>query len=151
LQERRDEYGAQTLARLLPGLLHPATRYVEALTLRQKVLAGFREAVFAKADVLHTPTMPMPAPTLAESDVRDRAGFMDYLAPFGHCTRPASYLGLPAISVPAGLTTRGLPCAFQLIGRPDDELTLLTFAHCYERATEAQRVPPIGAEKVDAR
>lgn len=151
LEERRGEYGAQTLARLLPGRLHPATRYVEALTFRQRLLAAFRETVFAQADVLHTPTMPMPPPTLAESDVRDREGFMDYLAPFGHCTRPASYLGLPAISVPAGFTAHGLPCGFQLIGRPDDELTLLRFAHCYERETRGARgIPPVCAEKAGA-
>ncbi len=151
LRERREEYGAQTLARLLPGLLYPATRYVEALTLRQKVLADFREAVFSRADALHTPTMPMLPPTVAESDVGDRAGFMTYLAPFGQCTRPASFLGLPAISVPAGLTRQGLPCGFQMIGRPFDEATLFTLAHAYERETRfARLLPPVCSETRDA-
>jgi aspartyl-tRNA(Asn)/glutamyl-tRNA(Gln) amidotransferase subunit A len=85
----------------------------------------------------------MQPPTVAESDVGTRAGFMDYLAHFGRCTRPASFLGLPAISVPAGLTHSGLPCGFQLIGRPFDESTLLALAHAYEKETRHSDTIPL--------
>ncbi len=144
LRERRQDYGAQTLGRLLPGLFYPATRYVEALNLRHKVLADFAEAVFERADALHIPTMPMPVPTIAESDVAAKPNFMDYLRPFGHCTRPFSYLGLPALSVPAGFTANGLPCAFQLVGRPFDEAMLFRAARAYERETAwTSMAPPL--------
>jgi aspartyl-tRNA(Asn)/glutamyl-tRNA(Gln) amidotransferase subunit A len=132
LETRADEYGPQTRARLLRGLDERAADYVEALRLRGQTLAAFGEAVFARADVLHTPTMPMVAPAIAASDVGANPGFMEYVQRFGHCTRPISYLGLPAISVPAGLTGDGLPCAFQLVARPFDEARLLTLAHAYE-------------------
>lgn len=134
LETRTDEYGPQTRARLLRGLEARAADYVEALRLRGRILTAFGDAVFARADVLHTPTMPMAAPTIAESDVGAEAGFTEYLQRFGHCTRPISYLGLPAISVPAGLTGDGLPCAIQLVARPFDEARLLTLAHAYEQA-----------------
>src|SRR3546814_5946939 len=82
LRERPEDYGPQTLGRLLAGLYLPATRYIEALNLRQKVLADFAAAVFDKADVLHAPVVPMPVPTIAESDVSANPGFMDYVVRF---------------------------------------------------------------------
>jgi aspartyl-tRNA(Asn)/glutamyl-tRNA(Gln) amidotransferase subunit A len=134
-------YGAQTLARLLPGLMYRATDYLGALTRRGKLLADFADSVFPACDVLFAPTMLMQPPTLRESDVGDRPGFIDYLAPFGRCTRPASLFGLPAISVPAGLTRAGLPCGFQLIGRPFDEARLFAVAGAYEREVGPYPMP----------
>jgi aspartyl-tRNA(Asn)/glutamyl-tRNA(Gln) amidotransferase subunit A len=120
----------------MPGLMYPATQYVDALKLRQKVVAEFSRAVFEKADVLHLPVIPTEVPTIAESDVAANPGFSEFLLAFGHCTRPFNYLGLPAISVPAGATANGLPCGFQLVGRPFDEATLFAAAHAYEREVQ---------------
>lgn len=146
LRERPDDYSAQTLSRLLPGLLYPATQYVDALNLRQRVLADFSEAVFAKADVLHLPVLPVQVPTIAESDLALNPRFSEFMLHFGHCTRPFNYLGLPAMSVPAGFTENGLPCGFQLVGRPFDEETLLQVAFAYEQQTHiTSRRPPLHA------
>jgi aspartyl-tRNA(Asn)/glutamyl-tRNA(Gln) amidotransferase subunit A len=49
-------------------------------------------------------------------------------------TVPSSLAGLPGISVPAGLSARGLPLGLQLIGRPFDEETLLRAAGVLETA-----------------
>ena len=46
-------------------------RYIEALSARARILDEFADAVFAKADVLHLPTVAVPAPTIEESDVGD--------------------------------------------------------------------------------
>ncbi len=135
LEERRADYGRQTLGRLLPGLLYPAKRYVEALSLRRKVLDELREAVFERADVLHTPVWPFPLPTIEESDLAANPGFTEFIAATGHCSRPVNYAGLPGVSVPAGFTANGLPSAFQLVGRPFDEALLLRAARAYERET----------------
>ena len=135
LRERPHDYGKQTLGRLLPGLLYPATRYVDALNLRGKVMKNFADAVFERADLLHLPVLPIEVPTIAESDVSSNPGFSDFVLSFGHCTRPFNYLGLPAMSVPAGVTSNGLPCGMQLVGRPFDEALLLRAARAYERET----------------
>ena len=135
LDERRADYGRQTLGRLLPGLLYPAKRYVEALSLGRKVLDELRAAVFERADVLHTPVWPFPLPTIEESDLAANPGFTEFIAATGHCSRPVNYAGLPGVSVPAGFTANGLPCAFQLVGRPFDEALLLRAARAYERET----------------
>lgn len=133
LRERPQDYGRQTLGRLLPGLIYPATQYVDALNLRQKVMEDFSRSVFENADVLHLPVIPIQVPTIAESDIATNPGFSEFLLSFGHCTRPFNYLGLPAISLPAGTTRNGMPCGFQLVGRPFDEATLFRAARAYER------------------
>jgi len=144
LRERREDYGRQTLGRLLPGLLHPAQQYLEALKLRAVVLARMQETVFARADLLHTPVFPYEVPEIEASDVAINPGFLEFLAGTGHCVRPFNYTGLPAISVPAGLTANGLPTGFQLVGRPFDEATLLRAAAAYERETGFDgQVPPL--------
>jgi len=144
LRERRDDYGRQTLGRLLPGLLHPAQQYLAAMKLRAVVLARLKETVFARADLLHTPVFPYEVPEIEASDVAVNPGFLEYLAGTGHCVRPFNYTGLPAISVPAGRTANGLPTGFQLVGRSFDEPTLLRAAAAYERETGCcAPVPPL--------
>src|SRR3546814_5338659 len=81
------------------------------------VLADFAAAVFDKADVLHAPVVPMPVPTIAESDVSANPGFMDYVVRFGHCSRPFNYLGLPALSLPAGFRSEEHPSELQSLMR----------------------------------
>lgn len=58
----------------------------------------------------------------------------------------ANLTGLPAISVPAGFTSTGLPVGLQLMARAYDEVTLLEAAAAYEAATEWHtRRPPLAA------
>ncbi|HSN70003.1 MAG TPA: amidase [Steroidobacteraceae bacterium] len=143
LRERRDEYSPQVAVRAATGLAIPAAAYLEALCLRPRVVRGFVEQVFERCDVLHTPTLAIPVPTLAETDVGSGRAMWDIIAQMVHCTAPINYLGLPAVAVPAGFTANGLPASFQLIGRPFAEAQLLRVAHAYEEATDwHRRVPP---------
>ena len=135
LSERPEDYGTQVRSRLLTGALVPATRYIEALTQRGRILAEFGEAVFARADVLHTPLLPKSVPTNDLPERHDPAAFAELVATLGHCTRLFNLMGLPAVSVPSGFTDDGLPAAFQLAGRPFDEARLYRAAHAYERET----------------
>jgi len=142
IAERSQDYGRQTLGRLTTGLCVSATRYIQALNLRHKILAEFAEAVFEKADILHVPSMIVPVPTLAESDLSGNPGFSEFITKMGHCTRPFNYLGLPGLSVPCGFTKSGLPAGMQLVGRPFDEATLYRAARAYERETEWPNAAP---------
>jgi len=135
LRERFEDYGVQTRNRLMQGLYYPATRYIEARNLRGALLAKFVESVFDVADVLHAPSVGMAVPTIAESDVSANQGFLDFIARFGRCTRPFNFLGLPALGVPSGFTSNGLPTGFQLVGRAFDEKTLFRVARAYEQET----------------
>ena len=144
LRQRRDDYSPQVRRRLELGLAIPATRYVEALTLRAKYLDEFVRSVLRRADVLHLPTVPLGAPGIAETDIGASDELPALLLRLTGFTRPMSYLGVPALSVPAGFDDAGLPVAFQLVGRPFAEATLFAAGAAFQAATDWHtRAPPI--------
>ena len=57
-------------------------------------------------------------------------------------TMPFNVTGSPAMSVCCGYSPAGLPLAFQLVGKPFDEATVLRAAHAYEKATPWRSVRP---------
>jgi aspartyl-tRNA(Asn)/glutamyl-tRNA(Gln) amidotransferase subunit A len=60
------------------------------------------------------------------------------------CTAPFNYLGVPALSVPAGFTANGLPASFQLVARPFAEALLLRVAAAYQARTDwHERLPSL--------
>jgi len=88
------------------------------------------------------PVAPMPAVTIAESDVgnsHDAEAIIQRITKF---TRPVNYLGLPSLSIPSGFTKSGLPVGLQLIGRSFDEAMLVRIGAAFQRATDYHtRVP----------
>ena len=144
IAHRPDDYGPQVRARIQPGLTIPATWYLRALQLRPRIVADFVEQVFGVCDVLHLPAIAIPVPTVAETDVGASRGFTRVVASVVRCTVPMNFLTCPAIVLPAGFTANGLPCAFQLAGRPFGEATLFRAAAAYEAATGfPERAPPL--------
>ena len=94
--------------------------------------------------LLHVPCIPMALPSIEETDVGASPEFPEVLGAISRCTRPFSYLGLPALSMPVGFTSNGLPAACQLVGRPFAEARLLEAAAAYETATDwTLREPPV--------
>jgi len=132
MRDRPEDYGAQVKARLEPGLAIPGTEYVTSQQVRPRITQRFVDRVFAEADVFHAPTINIPVPSIAESDVKASPDFPAVNAGMTHCTRPINYLGLPSLAVPAGFTDNGLPASFQLVGRPFAEATLYRVAAAYE-------------------
>ncbi len=109
----------------------------------EPALAARVGRVFEDHDVLLLPTTARPALRLGEYEGRGALWTMN------GCTRLIPFLGTwnatgqPAVSLPAGFTEDGLPLAAQLVGRPDDEATLLSLAAQIEAERPwAQQHPP---------
>jgi aspartyl-tRNA(Asn)/glutamyl-tRNA(Gln) amidotransferase subunit A len=139
--ERPQDYGAQVLMRLQSGLAIPAVSYLEAMRWRGPALAAYLAAV-AGTDAVLVPVGPVPAPTIAESDVGNSPNAEAVIQRLTRFTRPVNYLGLPSLAIPSGFTRSGLPVGMQLIGRSFDEGMLLRIGAAFQRATDYhQRVP----------
>jgi aspartyl-tRNA(Asn)/glutamyl-tRNA(Gln) amidotransferase subunit A len=139
--ERPQDYGPQVLMRLQNGLAVPAISYLEAMRWRGPALSAHATAT-AGVDAVIAPVSPIPAPTIAESDVGNSPEADAVLPRLTRFTRPVNYLGLPALSIPSGFTKNGLPVGLQLIGRSFDEATLLRIGAAFQRATDFHaRVP----------
>ena len=130
LKARPKDFSDQVRHRIEPGFLIPATRYIEALALRPRLLREFIEGTFRDIDVLQLPVLSQPVPTLAETDVKGAASMPAVIASLVRYTRWLSYLGLPALSLPARFEE--MPIAMQLVGRPYAESVLLNVGHQYE-------------------
>jgi aspartyl-tRNA(Asn)/glutamyl-tRNA(Gln) amidotransferase subunit A len=139
--ERLEDYGPQVRMRLENGLAVPAVTYLEAMRWRGPALSAHNAAV-AGVDAVIAPVSPIPAPTIAETDVGGGPGAEAVIQRLTRFTRPVNYLGVPSLSIPSGFTRSGLPVGMQLIGRSFDEATLLRIGAAFQRATDFHaRVP----------
>lgn len=90
--------------------------------------------VFERCDVVLTPTTAKPPPRIGALHGRGywaTSSTASAICPFAFAW---NVVGWPGISVPAGLTSSGLPIGAQLLGRENDEATLLSLAGSVERA-----------------
>jgi aspartyl-tRNA(Asn)/glutamyl-tRNA(Gln) amidotransferase subunit A len=146
LIERPQDYADQVRARIEPGLYYPATRYVEALSLRAAITQQWIGACMAESDLALLPAIAIPVPTIAATTEGDSAAVAEVIGKLTHCTRGINYLGLPAAAVPCGFDRAGLPIGFQLVARPFDEAVILRAAHAYQGTTDWHRRAPAAAE-----
>lgn len=127
-----DHYAPLIRARMQAGFGVSAVEYLKALHLRGPIARDVAQAAFGGADVMFLPILRFPVPTLAETDVGDGAGLHEVLGSINHCTRPINYLGFPALSVPCGFSSSGLPVGFQLVGPAFSERLLFRFGGAFE-------------------
>ncbi len=129
--------------RLEAGLFISAADYLRA----QQGRAVFDRAarrLLEDVDLLAGPTEPVTAPPLLQQQVLAGEHEVGTVAALTQYTRPYNISGFPAISVPCGFSSEGLPIGLQLAGRPFDEETVLRAAHAYEQSTDWHtRRPPV--------
>jgi aspartyl-tRNA(Asn)/glutamyl-tRNA(Gln) amidotransferase subunit A len=137
LAARPDDYGEDVRYRLEMGALYPAVACVQAQRFREMMVEAWRREVFTRVDVLATPTTMVTAPLIED-------GGLDATFALIRLTNPLNLLGVPAMSLPCGFATQGLPIGLQLAGRWFDETTVLRAARAYEQATGWHtRAPPL--------
>jgi aspartyl-tRNA(Asn)/glutamyl-tRNA(Gln) amidotransferase subunit A len=120
----RDRLGEDVLSLLDQGRCLPAVDYVNAQRLRRNLQIEFAK-VWSEVDCLMMPTTPNTAPRVGEELVRLRGGDQDVRTVATRLVRAFNVLGLPALSMPCGLSSQGLPIGLQLVAPPFEESTLL--------------------------
>ena len=141
MRERPNDYSAFLFSRTLAGFHMPATRYIAALSLRAGLLQRFVAEGLGEATALLLPTMAAPVPTIAAADVTQGDAVATLIAGLTRLTRPFSFLGVPALSVPCGTDAAGLPIGLQLVGRPYADFDLLALGALYQQRTDWHRGP----------
>jgi aspartyl-tRNA(Asn)/glutamyl-tRNA(Gln) amidotransferase subunit A len=137
---RAEGFGEEVKRRILIGAYVLSAGYYDAYYLKaQKVrrrIADDFSAAFENFDALLTPTAPSAAFGLGEANADPIAMYLNDIF-----TVTVNLAGLPAISLPCGLTSDGLPLGLQLIGRALDEETLFTVAGALEKAASFSAHP----------
>ncbi|WP_022729525.1 Asp-tRNA(Asn)/Glu-tRNA(Gln) amidotransferase subunit GatA [Fodinicurvata sediminis] len=137
---RGSGFGDEVKRRLLIGTYVLSAGYYDAYYNKARQVRSLIAQDFTKAyeevDVILTPTAPSTA--FAMGDKMDDPVAMYLNDVF---TVPASLAGLPGISLPAGLSSDGLPLGLQLLGKPFDEETVLRSAGVLEEAAAFTAVP----------
>jgi aspartyl-tRNA(Asn)/glutamyl-tRNA(Gln) amidotransferase subunit A len=137
------DYQPDVRARLEKGFPISGSDYGRARRTGELLRRDFA-ALFQKVDLFATPMCGIPAPKLGQREVTIGGKMVPVMAPLTRYTRVFNLTGLPAISVPCGFSSEGLPIGLQLVGRAWDEATVLRAAHAYETATEwTQRRPAL--------
>ena len=126
-------FGAEVRRRVLIGTYVLSAGYYDAYYLKAQrvraLVARDFAAAFERVDCLLTPTAPSAAFAIGDQSDDPVAMYLNDVF-----TVPANLAGLPAISVPAGLSDDGLPLGLQVIGRAFDEATVLRVGEVLERA-----------------
>ncbi|MBI3694040.1 MAG: amidase, partial [Acidobacteria bacterium] len=132
-------------AGLRAGLEMPAKDYLNAMRLR-RIMQEKISRLFVEVDVILSVSRSGPASGINEP--LDRSATPPAGAPAGNTALIAAgnLAGLPALSLPCGFTPDNLPLAVQLVGRPFDELTVITLGREFQKLTDWHRKrPPVAA------
>lgn len=128
IAQHPEHYAPRIKAFVENGALVPAVDYLDAQRLRRRLRREV-SSLLAGGDCLVLPTVSGPAPGT------DTTGDASFQGPF-------SLLGLPAISLPSGLSADGLPLGLQLVGPAFGEAPLFSAAAWCERVLGGLGAPP---------
>ena len=143
IRERVQDYGHPLRVSLLTGSIIPAQIYYKAQRLRTMLSRQVHEAL-QRYDVLVMPTVGRPAQKVAAYDPPITSKELAFRFPF-LLTSTFNLASAPAISLPCGLSSEGLPIGLQMGGRPGEEETVLKIAHAYEQSTPWHTMRPPAA------
>jgi aspartyl-tRNA(Asn)/glutamyl-tRNA(Gln) amidotransferase subunit A len=147
LNTRANDYSQEVRQMLVQGTKISAVDYISAVNTVRKLRKEFLSILNHKVDAIIVPTTIIPAPRFDEEGVSiDLNTVVKTREALLRNTIVFNSTGLPAISIPIGLTTKdNMPVAAQIIGPPFKEETILSIAHNYEHTNNSLKrfVPPI--------
>ncbi len=131
VRNRGNDYNPHAKLYVAFGLLVSGACYLMASRVRAQVRDDLLKALESTVDVLMLPTSGTQVPRVPE----DSPGLNIVAEDFAIYTPIFNFTGLPAIQVPCGFDSDGLPVGFQIAGKPFDEATICQVAFAYEQAT----------------
>jgi aspartyl-tRNA(Asn)/glutamyl-tRNA(Gln) amidotransferase subunit A len=140
-----DKYGNNIRRRLLTGSLIPSQVLQKAVRLRAIFRAEWL-ALFSRYDVVLSPTMARPAEKISYIDngIKSLEEAERKFTKGRNQRHPAAIAGTPALSVPCGVSSLGLPIGLQIMTNSFDEQTAFVVGHAYQRVTKWHTLrPPI--------
>ena len=137
---RASGFGDEVKRRLIIGTYVLSAGYYDeyygkALRARKKMVDEF-SSIFKECDYLISPTTPTEAFKAGEKTSNPLEMYMSDL-----CTIPANLAGLPAISIPTGLSSNNLPLGVQIMSKPLTDNSLLNFSEMLEKELDFNRIP----------
>lgn len=142
VEKRPQDYSDQVFARIKPGFTQTGVDYVEALRARDSFIKEYLQTSLGDCDALHIPVAKLHTPTIAATTSGNLNDVLQSISQLTFTNRAINYLGLPAMSVPAGFSSKKMPLAFQLVGKPFAESTILKIADAYQRDTSWHNARP---------
>jgi aspartyl-tRNA(Asn)/glutamyl-tRNA(Gln) amidotransferase subunit A len=138
---RAEGFGAEVKRRIMIGAYVLSSGYYDAYYIKaqklRRMISNDFSAAFEKCDFILGPTTPATAFGIGEKNDDPVAMYLNDIF-----TNSANLAGLPAMSLPSGFDSNGLPIGLHLIGRYLDEATILNAAHLYQQQTGwHQRIP----------
>ena len=127
-----DKYNPHAKLFVAYGLLVSGAQYLMGAQARAQVRDDLINALETEVDVLMLPTSGFQINTIQDSS----PGPSIVARSFSVYTPIFNFTGLPALQVPCGFDTDGLPVGFQIAGLPFDEATICQVGHAYEQATD---------------
>jgi aspartyl-tRNA(Asn)/glutamyl-tRNA(Gln) amidotransferase subunit A len=128
--------------RLAKGLTIDDTALAASIAARAVLAAQFLDQIFAGTDALILPVIPVRTPPCSACDPASPSFDARLLYRLSEWTRFVNMLGFPAVALPVGFDSRGLPVAIQIVGRPHADLALIALAQAVQKRTDwSGRVP----------
>ena len=132
---RSEGFGAEVKRRIILGTYVLSSGYYDAYYKKAQqvrtLVSNKFEEVFEKYDVILTPTSPITAFNIGEKSDNPLEMYLSDI-----CTVSINIAGVPAISIPCGVNSKGMPIGMQLIGNKFQEKKILNAAYAYEQKTK---------------
>ncbi|MEM9812582.1 MAG: amidase [Pseudomonadota bacterium] len=147
LRSRPLDFGRLTHARMVLGATLSAADLTQAFRVRRKLAAAVNQDILGRYDAIVTASSLGPAGRFDEIPT-------ETLPAHAMQTMPFNVTGNPAMSIPTGFTSGGLPLSMQIVGKPFAEADVLRIGHAFETATgllHHRPAPPLSEPPLEAR
>lgn len=147
LKDRPEDYSPAIRYRLLSAQYILATDYVRAARVRRLIMEEMAEAL-RSVDIMIMPTTVIPAFPIGADSIEINGKDISLTGPQGSMillrnTQPMNWSGVPALTLPMGVTSRGLPVGLQVTAAPFQDLKLLGISSVLEKLIGFDPTPPI--------